>query len=93
MKPYVHGQSAGAKLTAATVRINYLEHELARLRAVRAATKAELTEFSSPAFLAEYQRERQWAANRWPETLDVKQARLDAITNELNRRTYRRLAA
>lgn len=92
MKPYVHGQTPTAKLIKATTRVNYLEHELARLRAKKPKRPDEWPAFDSPAFLAEYERERAWAARRWPETPEVKQARLSELRSERIQRS-RRLAA
>lgn len=92
MKPYVHGQSPTAKLVRAKARVNYLEDELARLRNRKPTRPDDWPAFHTPAFRAEYERERAWAAKRWPEPPEAKQARLDALANEQTQRT-RRLAA
>ena len=92
MKPYVHGHTPAAQLRKATTRVNFLEHELARLRNQKPKRPDQWPAFDSPAFRAEYERERAWAARRWPEPAAVKEARLAAIRNELLQRD-RRLAA
>lgn len=90
--PYVHGRTPAAQLRKAETRVNFLEHQLARLRNQKPKRPDQWPAFNSPAFRAEYERERAWAARRWPEPPEVKQARLDAIRNELLQRD-RRLAA
>lgn len=92
MKPYVHGNTPAAQLRKAETRVNFLEHQVARLRNQKPKRPDQWPAFDSPAFRAEYERERDWAARRWPEAPEVKQARLDAIRNELLQRD-RRLAA
>lgn len=92
MKPYVHGQTPAAQLRKATTRVNFLEHQLARIRNQKPKRPDQWPAFDSPAFRAEYERERDWAARRWPEPPEVKQARLELLTTEIYR-PARRLSA
>lgn len=92
MKPYVHGNTPTARLIRANTHINYLEHTVSRLSRLKPGHRFMGVSFSSPEFLAEYERERAWAAARWPEGAEVKRARLDAMSIELSQR-HRRLAA
>lgn len=85
MKPYVHGKTPTAQLIRANSHINFLEHELSRLRAQKPKRADEWPSFESPEFRAEYERERAWAARRWPESPEVKQARLALLTTEIYR--------
>lgn len=95
MKPYVHGQTATAQLVKANAKVNFLEHELARLERFRRMLPKNSDQwpaFNTAAFREEYERERAWAARRWPEAAAVKEARLALLVAE----TYRpaeRLAA
>lgn len=90
---YVHGKTPTAQLINANARVNYLEQELARLKTKKPRRADQWPSFDSPEFMAAYERERVWAARRWPETTEVKQARLAAATTDATHRTSRKLAA
>lgn len=92
MKPYVHGQTPTAQLIRANTHINYLEHQVARLRAQKPKRADEWPPFDSPEFRAEYERERAWAARHYPEPVEVKASRLAILVAEIYQ-PARRLAA
>lgn len=86
MKPYVHGQTPTAQLIRANAKVNYLEDELARVarfRRMLPRNPDQWPAFHTPAFRAEYERERAWAARRWPEPVAMKEARLAILVAEI----------
>lgn len=85
MSGYVYGQSPSAQLRTAHARIQYLESALteARKHAAGRAPRDEYPAFTSPEFMALYDRERAIAARLHPETAEVKAARFEAIRQEL----------